>query len=111
MTTPAAAPDTGRGRQAGRAAGTLILLPYTGKPRSGWRHLAECDDTTADLFFAEPADPRYEELTREAKRICAGCTVRTDCLAWALVHGERHGVWGGLDEDQRDRITQRRSTP
>jgi WhiB family redox-sensing transcriptional regulator len=43
-----------------------------------------------DLWFAEAA----AELD-EAKRRCAPCPARTDCLAAALVRGEPWGVWGG----------------
>jgi len=31
-----------------------------------------------------------------AQRICAGCPVREDCLAAALVRSEPDGVWGGV---------------
>jgi Transcription factor WhiB len=31
-----------------------------------------------------------------AKRICAGCVVREDCLEYALAAHEPTGTWGGL---------------
>src|SRR5690606_16459965 len=37
-----------------------------------------------------------------------GCPVRTECLDHALTYPERHGIWGGLDEDERDRIRKNR---
>jgi len=43
-----------------------------------------------------------------ARRICAHCPVREDCLEYAL--GERidHGVWGGASERERRRILKSR---
>jgi WhiB family transcriptional regulator, redox-sensing transcriptional regulator len=111
MTTPAAAPDHGRGQHHEQTVRTLVLLEYTGQPRPGWRHQAACAETSGDLFFAETHHPRYDELTRQAKRICASCTVRTDCLAYALTRGERYGIWGGLDQDERARITHQGCKP
>jgi WhiB family transcriptional regulator, redox-sensing transcriptional regulator len=43
-----------------------------------------------DLWFAEkPAE------IDEAKRLCAGCPIRFECLAGALARHEPWGVWGG----------------
>jgi hypothetical protein len=39
-----------------------------------------------------------------AVRICAGCPVRPECLAYALAAGERDGVWGGLTPAERARL-------
>lgn len=39
-----------------------------------------------------------------AKRICRGCPVRTDCLAYALAEGIDHGTWGGLTETEREQL-------
>lgn len=36
-----------------------------------------------------------------AVMVCGGCEVREICLAHAVEHHERHGVWGGLTEEQR----------
>lgn len=49
-----------------------------------------CHVHDADLWFSEsPA-----ELER-AKRLCADCPIRTECLAGALERAEPWGVWGG----------------
>jgi hypothetical protein len=32
------------------------------------------------------------------------CPVQTECLAYALEHGERFGVWGGLSERARRKL-------
>ncbi|MBW0013779.1 WhiB family transcriptional regulator [Mycobacterium sp.] len=49
-----------------------------------------CHRGDPDLWFAEaPA-----ELER-AKRLCASCPIRRQCLAAALQRAEPWGVWGG----------------
>ena len=45
--------------------------------------------------------------TREAKRVCLSCDVRSECLEYALAHDERFGIWGGLSERERRRLKRR----
>lgn len=42
-----------------------------------------------------------DDLGAAAKRVCASCPVRTDCLAVALTYGEDFGIWGGLTAAER----------
>ena len=58
----------------------------------------------ADLFF-----PERGASTRRAKAICDGCPVRGECLDYALAHGEKFGIWGGLSERERRRVRRERS--
>jgi WhiB family redox-sensing transcriptional regulator len=61
-----------------------------------WRDEAACRDVvTADYdpFFADTID-----LQLEAIAICATCSVRDDCLTFAVRTGQQHGVWGGQPE-------------
>lgn len=55
--------------------------------------------TDPDLFFS---DGLYN--TDLAKAACAGCPIRLACLKLALETGERHGVWGGLTELERQQL-------
>lgn len=64
-----------------------------------WRDSAACIGTDTETFFATASDRDRES----AKRVCRGCPVATECLEWAIKHGE-HGVWGGTDEDDRRRM-------
>jgi WhiB family redox-sensing transcriptional regulator len=57
---------------------------------------ALCAQADPEAWF-----PDKGESTRLAKAICAGCPVRVPCLAYALDHNERFGVWGGLSERER----------
>jgi hypothetical protein len=53
----------------------------------------------AESFFPEKGGS-----SREAKRICADCPVRIECLNYALRRDERYGVWGGMSERERRRL-------
>ena len=61
------------------------------------------------LFFysADSAERKEDRLEREqlAKRICAGCGVREECLRAALDRHESYGIWGGLNEFERRALT------
>jgi WhiB family transcriptional regulator, redox-sensing transcriptional regulator len=61
-----------------------------------------CTAPGVDLawFFPEPHD---DETAAYAKRICAACPFRAECLDLALERDERFGIWGGLAQDERPR--------
>lgn len=69
-----------------------------------WRAVANCHDLPAGLFFPEANDHHGR---REAKAVCAGCSVRAECLDYAVSTGEHHGIWGGVTERERRRIVTR----
>ncbi|HEV2928426.1 MAG TPA: WhiB family transcriptional regulator [Propionibacteriaceae bacterium] len=68
-----------------------------------WQDYANCRGVDPDLFF-----PERGASTREAKEVCAGCVVRDECLEYALVFGEKFGVFGGKSERERRRIRKAR---
>jgi WhiB family transcriptional regulator, redox-sensing transcriptional regulator len=66
-----------------------------------WMQRAACHGI-GDEFYAEGENASaIKRRTRAAKRICLSCPVRIDCLQYAEAHGEKYGVWGGLDERER----------
>jgi len=67
-----------------------------------WQERALCAETDPEAFFPEKGGS-----TREAKRICQGCEVRSECLEYALQHDERFGIWGGLSERERRKLKKR----
>src|SRR5213592_3136446 len=69
-----------------------------------WQWQANCMGVDPDLFF-----PERGASTREAKAVCRGCVVQVDCLEYALAHGEKFGIWGGLSERERRRIRRQRA--
>ena len=69
-----------------------------------WQLRAACRGPHAAVFFPPPRfERKHERLAREAdaKAICMSCIVREDCLNYALSILEPHGIWGGLNENER----------
>jgi WhiB family redox-sensing transcriptional regulator len=69
-----------------------------------WTNAAACRNSEGALFYpADSAERKEDRLERElvAKRICASCVVREDCLEAALARHESYGIWGGLNEIER----------
>lgn len=64
-----------------------------------WLDAALCAQTDPEAFFPEKGGS-----TREAKKVCARCEVRDECLEYALDHDERFGIWGGVSERARRRL-------
>lgn len=72
-----------------------------------WQLRASCRGPHATVFFPPPRfERKHERLAREAeaKTICVTCTVRQECLDYALAIREPHGIWGGLNETERKTI-------
>ena len=79
-----------------------------------WRAQASCRADNATYFFAPPHFERKQEKdSREsvARRLCAGCDVKHECLDYALTVSESHGIWGGMNELERRRLLRRRAVP
>jgi WhiB family redox-sensing transcriptional regulator len=68
---------------------------------AAWRLRAACRHADPELFFPEGTGSRTTEQEQAAKRICAQCTARGDCLTWALTLPETEGIWGGTTPDER----------
>lgn len=64
-----------------------------------WQADALCAQTDPEAFFPEKGGS-----TREAKKVCDGCEVRSQCLEYALANDERFGIWGGLSERERRKL-------
>lgn len=79
------------------------LLVDNNNGDGNWRDRALCAHTDPEAFFPEKGGS-----TREAKKICATCPVRDECLDYALKHDEKFGIWGGLSERERRRLKRRR---
>jgi len=78
-----------------------LFVPEATGPM-GWQERALCAQTDPEAFFPEKGGS-----TREAKRVCTGCEVRTECLEYALENDERFGIWGGLSERERRKLRRR----
>jgi Transcription factor WhiB len=73
------------------------FLPAVAETAVGnrWRAFAACRGIDAETFFDEESWP-------DARRVCAGCPVRSLCLQWALIAEEEFGLYGGLSPRERE---------
>lgn len=67
-----------------------------------WRVSANCQHVDPDSLFVRG------RLQRDARTICAGCPVLTECLSHALDNRIEFGIWGGLTERERRAVLKRR---
>jgi WhiB family redox-sensing transcriptional regulator len=72
-----------------------------------WRDHAACRDADPELFFPDGDIRSARAQVKRAKLICRGCPVSATCLSWALADGQEAGIWGGLTEDERRRLSGR----
>jgi WhiB family transcriptional regulator, redox-sensing transcriptional regulator len=79
-------------------------LPKAAVPLGSWISQARCAGADLEVFFP----PRGSGKADAAKAICATCPVRRECLRYALKAPEDDGVWGGLDQAEREEIRRRR---
>lgn len=66
-----------------------------------WAAKAACKGGSDALFV------RGAEQNR-AKKVCATCVVRAECLAEALDNRIEWGVWGGMTERERRALLRRK---
>lgn len=69
-----------------------------------WQADALCAQTDPEAFFPEKGGS-----TRDAKKVCGACTVKQQCLEYALANDERFGIWGGMSERERRRLRKKSS--
>lgn len=75
-----------------------------------WQSEAACRGLRG-VMVDPPQDGRGHQDWTQARRICAACTVRAECLRAALDRDEPVGMWGGLDPEERAELrTQRRAS-
>ncbi|MEU6319414.1 WhiB family transcriptional regulator [Streptomyces sp. NPDC047009] len=69
-----------------------------------WAERGACRGLNPEELFVEAS------AQHRVKAVCAGCAVRTECLAFALDQRIEHGVWGGMTERERRSLLRRRPT-
>ncbi len=74
-----------------------------------WRSAGACLPADPDLFFPIATGPVEAKQVAMARRICAGCPVRQQCLDFAMRTGETHGIWGGTTPEERLRARRART--
>jgi WhiB family redox-sensing transcriptional regulator len=83
---------------------TPILASYE------WQFEGACNEADPEAFFSPQSERGARRRQREAtaKSFCARCPVVQACLQHALDVRESHGVWGGLNTDERRTLLQQR---
>ncbi|GAC1385180.1 MAG: hypothetical protein NVSMB4_12590 [Acidimicrobiales bacterium] len=66
-----------------------------------WRIGASCADVDPELFFPVGVTGPAVTQIADAKAVCTGCPVQTECLEFAITTNQEYGVWGGTSEDER----------
>lgn len=66
-----------------------------------WREQAACVDSDPELWFPLSEGRVFEKETLAAKRICAQCPVKLQCLDEAMPVTWLAGIWGGTTERER----------
>jgi WhiB family redox-sensing transcriptional regulator len=82
--------------------GLADAIRRVGRVSLEWQLLAICRGVDPDLFY-----PDKGQSPEPAKRVCMKCEVRDSCLEFAMVTGERFGVWGGLSARERNKLRKR----
>lgn len=67
-----------------------------------WAERGACRDVDPDSLFVPGA------AQHRAKRVCASCPVRMECLTEALDNRMEFGIWGGMTERERRSLLRRR---
>lgn len=69
-----------------------------------WMKNAACKAEDTEHFYPDYHSSRIEFKAHvaAAKQLCSECTVRTQCLNYALEY-EIIGIWGGMTEKERDK--------
>ena len=77
------------------------MLPVAFEARSvGWMSRGACRQADAELFFPISVTGRGVRQAEAAKKVCAGCDVRANCLSYAL-ETMPEGIWGGTTAEER----------
>lgn len=72
---------------------------------NAWWEKANCKGAGVETMFPEYCGMTNENIFRDALQLCKTCTVRLDCLQFAMEMESgsrcRYGVWGGMTPRQR----------
>ena len=76
-------------------------LPEVSVPSGppAWMKRGACRGEDRAMFF-----PGLGKTTTAARAICSNCSVRQECLEYALADTELAGVWGGTSDRERRKL-------
>jgi WhiB family transcriptional regulator, redox-sensing transcriptional regulator len=91
---------------------SLALSPGSSRlgrwDESDWRGVAACTGMDTLIFFPIGETGPALPTVQLAKRICASCPAREECLEFAIATIQNDGIWGGTTEDERRLIKRAR---
>lgn len=74
-----------------------------------WMADGLCGQVGGDTWFPEKGG---RSGLNEARKMCAACPVKVECLEYALEHDvastDAHGMWGGMSAKQRIALKRQR---
>jgi len=99
MTSLAMSVESSVATDAGSDVDTVspVVVQLLRRPR--WQNLAACSGERVEMFIPDRGAP-----TARAKQLCARCTVRAECLKYALAIPDLVGYWAGTNERERRRL-------
>jgi len=65
---------------------------------------AACRQLPTEVFFPIGHGSRAQAQASFAKTICSACSVRSECLDFALSANLQYGVFGGMAEEERRKV-------
>ncbi|HEX2185106.1 MAG TPA: WhiB family transcriptional regulator [Chloroflexota bacterium] len=74
-------------------------VPFPGP----WRQRGACVVVPTEVFF-----PGRGRSVEPAKAVCRACPVMAECREYALGISDLKGIWGGLAEEERQRLQRQR---
>ena len=78
-----------------------IESPRAWDAHLSWRAEAECRDLNPNLFFPVGVPGPAVDQIATAMEICSMCSVRSECLEFAITSNQEFGVWGGTSAEER----------
>ena len=69
-----------------------------------WKYDAACRGADPALFFTEDTGKQDHAMS-----FCVACTVRFECLEYALTTPSTTGTWGGTSEQERRKLRRYRN--
>lgn len=79
----------------------MSLAELWQQPR--WIEEGRCRGVETSYWFADDEDVS-DSTRRFAVEYCETCPVRLQCLSFAVLNNEKHGVWGGSTRRHRRRL-------
>lgn len=81
----------------------MSLEAFLDAVRDPWRLDAACRGMDPETFHNVKGQPVH----LEAREACERCSVRAECLEYAVMHSIKVGYWGGRTPRQRNGLRSR----